>query len=82
MKSSGILFYLDASPTRILERTKGHTHRPLLNVSDPKEKISELLAKRAEFYAQANHSVDTNNMTVDEVAKRIIFILKEDGEIS
>lgn len=82
LKSNGILFYLDASPTKILERTKGHTHRPLLNVSDPKEKISELLAKRAEFYAQADHRIDTNNLSVDEVAKKIIFLLKEDGTIS
>ncbi len=82
LKSNGILFYLDASPTRILERTKGHTHRPLLNVSDPKEKIYELLAKRAEFYAQADHRIDTNNLGVDEVAKKIISLLKEDGEIS
>lgn len=82
LKSNGIMFYLDASPARILERTKGHTHRPLLNVSDPKEKISELLAKRAEFYAQADHRIDTNNLSVDEVAKKIISLLKEDGEIS
>jgi len=82
LKSNGIMFYLDASPAKILERTKGHTHRPLLNVSDPKEKISELLAKRAEFYAQADHRIDTNNMSVDEVANKIISLLKEDGEIS
>ena len=82
LKSNGIIFYLYASPDKILERTKGHTHRPLLNVSDPKEKISELLAKRAEFYAQADHRVDTNNLSVDEVAKKIISLLKEDGEIS
>lgn len=82
LKSSGIIFYLDASPDKILERTKGHTHRPLLNVSDPREKISDLLAKRAEFYAQADHRIDTNNLSVDEVAKKIISLLKEDGEIS
>ncbi|MFA5339375.1 MAG: shikimate kinase [Candidatus Omnitrophota bacterium] len=82
LKSNGILFYLDASPAKILERTKGHTHRPLLNVSDPKEKISELLAKRAEFYAQADHRIDTDNLSVDEVAEKIISLLKEDGEIS
>ncbi|MDD5072907.1 MAG: shikimate kinase [Candidatus Omnitrophica bacterium] len=82
LRSNGILFYLDASPTKILERTKGHTHRPLLNVSDPEEKISELLAKRAEFYAQADHRIDTNNLSVDEVAEKIISLLKEDGAIS
>jgi len=82
LKSNGVMFYLEASPDKILERTKGHTHRPLLNVSDPKEKISELLAKRAEFYAQADHRIDTNKMSVEAVAKKIIFLLREDGAIS
>ncbi len=82
LKSNGIIFYLAASPDKILERTKGHTHRPLLNVSDPKEKISELLAKRAEFYARADHRVDTDNLSVNEVAEKIISLLKEDGVIS
>lgn len=82
LKSSGSIFYLYASPDKVLERTKGHVHRPLLNVSDPKGKISELLAKRADFYAQADYRIDTDNLSADEVAKKIISLLKEDGAIS
>lgn len=75
-KSNGAIFCLVATPERILERTKGHTHRPLLNVSDPKEKISELLAKRAEYYARADYRIDTTDLSVNEVADKIMEHLK------
>ncbi len=76
LKSSGIMVCLAARPDKILERTKGHVHRPLLNVSDPREKISELLAVRAEYYARADHRIDTTDLSIDEVVKKIVEIAK------
>ncbi|MFA5094541.1 MAG: shikimate kinase, partial [Candidatus Omnitrophota bacterium] len=76
MKKSGVMFCLFASPERIFERTKGHTHRPLLNVGDPLGKISELLARRAEYYARADHRIDTTDLSVNEVVDRIEEHLK------
>ena len=75
-KSGGVIFCLTATPDKILERTKGHIHRPLLNVSDPKEKITELLAKRAQYYARADHRIDTTDLTVDGVVDKITEYLK------
>ena len=75
-KSGGVIFCLVATPDRIFERTKGHIHRPLLNVSDPKEKISELLAKRAQYYARADYRIDTTDLTVDGVVDKITEYLK------
>ncbi len=75
-KSTGVIFCLVATPDRIFERTKGHIHRPLLNVSDPKEKIAELLAKRAEYYARADYRVDTTDLSIDEVVDKIAEHLK------
>lgn len=76
LKSNGIMICLTASPDKILERTKGYIHRPLLNVSDQKTKISELLAKRAQYYARADYQIDTTNLTIDEVVQKILDILK------
>jgi len=76
LKSSGVMVCLTATADKIFERTKAHTHRPLLNVSDPKEKISELLAKRAEYYARADCRIDTTDLSVDEVVKKIAEIAK------
>ncbi len=66
LKSNGIM----------VERTKGYMHRPLLNVSDPKEKISELLARRAAYYARADYRVDTTDLSIDEVVRKITEFAK------
>lgn len=76
LKSSGIMVCLAARPDKIFERTKGHVHRPLLNVSDPREKIAELLAKRAEYYARADHRIDTTDLSIDEVVTKIAELVK------
>jgi shikimate kinase len=72
-RSNGIVICLTAGEEVILERTKKYKHRPLLNVEDPKRKIRDLLAKRAPFYAKADHCIDTGKLTirqaVDEIAK-------------
>jgi shikimate kinase len=76
LKSNGIMFCLFATPERIFHRTKGDTHRPLLNVSDPEEKISGLLAKRAQYYARADYRIDTSDLSANEVADKITEHLK------
>ena len=72
LKGNGVVICLEARPEIILERTRAYAHRPLLNVPDPKAAIEELLAKRRPFYAQADYSIDTSLLSVDEVAAEII----------
>ena len=73
-KSSGIVICLTADPEVIMERTKKYKHRPLLNVEDPKRKITELINKRAPFYAKADHVIDTGKFTVRQVIEKIVEI--------
>ena len=75
LKSGGIMICLTASPDKILERTKGYVHRPLLNVPDPKRRITELLEKRAQFYARADCQIDTTNLTIEEILQKISEML-------
>ena len=79
-KSSGIVIGLRADEKSIYERTKKYKHRPLLNVEDPKRKIRELMAKRAPFYAKADHTIDTSALTIDQVIENIVRIADEKGE--
>ena len=72
MKQSGRLICLSARPEVILERTKRYTHRPLLNVADPLAKIKELLANRKPYYAKAGLTVDTSDLTIQQVAEKIL----------
>lgn len=75
LKETGVVFALQASVSTIYRRTKEHTNRPILNVNDPQEKIKQLLAKRAPYYAQAQHLIDTDNLSPEEIANKIIAIL-------
>jgi shikimate kinase len=74
MKSSGIVICLAADDDVIMERTKKYKHRPLLNVEDPKRKIRDLLAKRAPYYAKADHTIDTGKLTARQVVDKIAEI--------
>jgi len=42
-----------------------------LNVEDPKQKIRNLMAKRAPLYAKADHCVDTGKLTVKQAVEKI-----------
>jgi len=76
LRRTGMLFYLDAAPEVILQRTSKYSHRPLLQVEDPIGRIREMLQTRESFYARADHRIDTSQLTVDQVADRIANIFK------
>ena len=80
LKSSGIVICLTADEEVIMERTKKYKHRPLLNVEDPKRKIRDLLAKRAPFYAKADHCLDTGKFTVRQIVEKVTEIAKGAAE--
>lgn len=71
LKKNSIIICLEASPETILKRTKGNVCRPLLNVPDPKKEIKDLLKKRAPYYKKADHSVNTDNLTVEQVVDKV-----------
>ncbi len=71
MKDTGVKVCLTASPDVILKRTQGYTHRPLLNVSDPKKQIELLLKLRSPYYARADKTIDTSESSVKEVVEKI-----------
>lgn len=75
-KSNGIVICLTADEEVVMERTKKYKHRPLLNVEDPKQRIRSLLAKRAPYYAKADHCIDTGKLTVKQVVEEIVEISK------
>lgn len=72
LKTHALVVCLWASPEAIWERTRGHTHRPLLDEPDPLAKIRELLAVREPFYRQADVLVNTEMRSVREVAVQVI----------
>lgn len=78
MKDSGLMICLTATPEVIYKRVSASGHRPLLRVRDPKRQIELLLKLRANFYAQADKTIDTSKYSVKEVADKIIkMVLKK-----
>lgn len=58
MKETGKIICLSAPVEVILKRTSKYSHRPLLNVPDPKTKIESLLRKEPHFMLwQINPSI-------------------------
>lgn len=76
LKKNGVIVCLTVSPDVIYERTKKYTHRPLLNVSDPKKKIKELLDFRAPYYKKADFQIDTSSKSISEVVEEVIKLIK------
>jgi len=77
LKKNGRLFYLAASVDVISKRAKNNKERPLLNVADQKETITSLLAKRQPLYNQANHMIDTDTKTIEQICKEIVRVMDE-----
>ena len=77
LRQGSVLICLTARPEVILARTKKGHHRPLLEVDYPLTTIKELLAYRAPFYAQADYSLDTSDLTIDQVVEEVIKLGKE-----
>jgi shikimate kinase len=68
----GVVVYLETSVEQQLERTRHGKHRPLLNDTDPKLKLSELMRERALLYREiADLTVSTDGRRVQLVAEEI-----------
>ena len=81
LKTHSLVICLWASPETIWERTRGHSHRPLLNESDPLTKIRQLLAVREPYYRQADVLVNTEMRSLREVVQHVLhqFYLVRSG---
>jgi shikimate kinase len=77
LKRCGILINLTADIDTILARAGTGEDRPMLRGGDRRERIHSLLQQRAGAYAQADITVDTSALTVEEVAQRIVDRLKD-----
>ena len=82
MLGSGLVFCLSARPETILDRLSHGTEndaeatgadgRPMLAGDDLRDRVESLLAQRAEAYAQAHHTIETDELTPEQAARRIL----------
>ena len=72
LKKTGFIIWLKASPETILKRVGSETHRPLLKVDNPLEKIKKLMSQREQSYSEADLTIDTDGLEVEDIVNNII----------
>lgn len=76
LKEKALLVWLTVGPETALKRSGSGKDRPLLEGKDRLQRIEELLKQRAQSYAKADLSIDTDKLSVDEVVEKIMQLLK------
>jgi len=72
-KAMGKVVYLQVSAKTVLERLKEDVNRPLLQVENREERITEMLAKRHPVYREAaDIIIHADGCKTDEIVKEII----------
>lgn len=75
-RKNGKIIYLRAAVPTLVSRLEGDTSRPLL-AGGTEKRLKELFAARAEIYEKtADFSVDTDNLAPEEVAEKILELIK------
>jgi shikimate kinase len=80
LERTGVGICLGATVEAIYERVRHETHRPLLAVNNPPEKIRALLEYRAPFYAKVSHQLDTTGKPVEAVVDEVVAIWEYESQ--
>ncbi|MCR5439665.1 MAG: shikimate kinase [Selenomonas sp.] len=81
-KKSGIIICLSASVDAVLERTKRHGTRPVLDQADRGDRrkaVESLMEERKNLYQQADFTIDTSELSPLQVVEAIVRYLKTRG---
>lgn len=78
MRGSGLVIWLRAEPEVLAARLGSGNGRPLLEEAGVEPTLVSLLKERADAYAAAaHHTVDTDGLSVDEVAEEVIGLWRD-----
>ncbi len=77
-QKNGIIVLLKARPEVIFNRLKKENTRPLLSGENMLEKIICLMNKRKKQYSRFTNCIDTSDIPVEEVVKKVLKICQGD----
>jgi len=72
LSKNGVIVYLKADANILYERIRNDINRPLLQNTNPLNKLKELLIKREKNYKLANLIINTENKTIENIANEIL----------
>jgi shikimate kinase len=78
LREKTLLVRLTASTDVILARAVHGTKRPLLKGTNRRERVEELLRPREPRYAQAHLTIDTSELTLEQVVNQIVEAVESD----
>lgn len=73
----GLVFYLKSNLDVLYYRISKDNKRPLLNCENPKEALQKLLIKREENYKKAHYTLDTDELSENEIINFILGSIDE-----
>ncbi|MCX7019100.1 MAG: (d)CMP kinase [bacterium] len=73
LRQLGLVFWLDAPASVLVERLGDDPARPMLRGGNPLKRIEQLLVARREYYADVSDiHIDTTEHTIEEIAGRVL----------
>jgi len=78
LRQKSFLIGLTASTDVLVSRVGKNSKRPLLKGVDVRARIEELLQQRQSRYAQADVSIDTSGLTINQVVEKILDIIRSE----
>ena len=71
IKKSCFSVWLQLDIDEIFNRTKNNQKRPLLNISNSREKLDKIYKERKEIYSMADYKIDCNKKNKNEIVEEI-----------
>ena len=72
LSERGLVLYLTSQIDTLLDRLKTDKSRPLLQVEDPRKKLSEIVLARDSLYREiANHVISTDTLPIHQIIQTI-----------
>lgn len=79
LRARGVVICMHAPIETILRRTMHATHRPLLAVENPEQRLRELYAQRESLYRRAGTMVLTDKRPLREIGAHVLRIYRQEA---
>lgn len=79
LRGRGVIICMHAPIDTILQRTMHATHRPLLAVENPEQRLRELYAQREALYRRSGTMVLTDKRPLREIAAHVLRVYRQEA---
>jgi shikimate kinase len=79
LRQRGVIICMHAPIETILQRTMHATHRPLLAVDNPEQRLRDLYAQREELYRRTGTMVLTDKRPLREIVAHVLRVYRQEA---